>query len=264
MASFDYPSPLSLSPKKRSRNDFDPLSLSGPLPKRLCPEPEQASPHLSFLEELCDFEASLDTSALVSSTQEELVAEMMKSLEKVIEDREDALILHDPSLNQASSEPSSSLATPEPSASALYSSSNLATPEPSTSALDPSWQYTQFDEGQHVFHEEPAGCNYGELDFECGQSSEGSDEGDCRDAQIRHLLEASDDELGIPVACRAFCDEALLQREDEWALLDQAAPGMSDENLHAHALAGLLDGAFHQFEDSFSVVRELSEGVTLF
>lgn len=240
MASIGQPSALYPSPQKRPRVEFDPFP--DPMPKRRCQEPERASPHLSFLEEFCDSEASLDTSGLVSSAQEELVAEMMRSLEKVIGDGEEAPTLQEPSSRLAVSEPSSA----------------LATPEPSTSALDSTWHHVGAGEGHAVSYAELAECTIGELDFECGQASGVRDDGD---DQIRHLLEASDYELGIPVTSTNSPNDASQETGDEWALLDL----VGDDSLHAHSsLTGWLDVSFHDFEDTFPVAREFCETVMLF
>lgn len=76
------------SPSKKHPRDDDPPHLSPePLLKRPCPDldPSDVNPsNFGFLEELYEFENSLDASAIESVTQEELLTEMMKSLERVI------------------------------------------------------------------------------------------------------------------------------------------------------------------------------------
>ncbi|KAI5078012.1 hypothetical protein GOP47_0007836 [Adiantum capillus-veneris] len=203
------------APGKRSLQDVKSLpSDDAPSAKRPCLESPPPSAHLSLLEELCDLEAEDAESSLqplvsgASPLREDLVAEMMKSLEKVIEGSNSR------GAGEAStSHPCSGAASPVRDASNFglaWSSDNCPVPEQDL-------------------------CSHGELLQHDDDTFDG-------DARIQHLLQASDDELGIPLSSSSSeLDDSSFH--EEWASLADET-GSSNFNL------SWLDGSLQQFEEA--------------
>eukprot|EP00250_Pteridium_aquilinum_P008346 c17870_g1_i1 orf=550-1212(+) len=213
-----------LSSRKRPAQEIEPLGNEDTTTgKRSCTDAPPSSAHLSLLEELCDFEENeaescVDSVARDSSDQEDLVAEMMKSLEKVIEEGEGRGV-GEASFRDAVCCP--------------------ASPAPHTSTFDLAWASEE-----PLISEIPS--FHGRLDDE---------EGFKEDAHIRHLLQASDDELGIPLSSSSSdLDESSFH--EEWASLSEQSAPVSGMNW--------LDACFPQFEEASSFSRELFEPVILF
>lgn len=202
----------SLLRSKRSL-DFDPLAdlcmLPDSLPcKRPCPPPMP----LAFIDELCEFDACLD---LEPSTSEELVLEMMKSLENVIGAIEES----------PSQRPNCPL-------------DNLVAAQ-QTVAQDSTMPFSDLE---HL--SSPSDC--------------------AKTHQIKLLLEASDDELGIPADSGNVIDHQTPTNDADWGFVDGHSPDSvnapsavglnSTEGLYSQMLeGGWIDGSFDQFDDSMAV-----------
>ncbi|MCO5599017.1 hypothetical protein L7F22_053116 [Adiantum nelumboides] len=203
-------------PGKRYFKDEEPLlSDEAPPAKRACLESPPASAHLTLLEELCDLdgddaESCLRPLASEMSPQEDLVAEMMKSLEKVIEEGE--------SLRG------------EGQASTSYPASDALSPlHDGAATLSLTWEEEASFHGEYSQHQR--------------------EEGATEDERIQHLLQVSDDELGIPLSSSSSdLDDSSFH--EEWASL-------SDETGPA---ASISLSWLEQFEES----REIYEPVILF
>ncbi|MCO5608591.1 hypothetical protein L7F22_062804 [Adiantum nelumboides] len=202
-------------PGKRSFTHEEPLvSDEAPSAKRACLESPPASAHLTLLEELCeldgdDAESCLRPLASEMTPQEDLVAEMMKSLEKVIEEGE--------SVRGAGE------------ASTSYPASDALSPlHDGAATLGLTW-------------EEEASLNG---DFQHQREEEAT-----KDERIQHLLQVSDDELGIPLSSSSSdLDDSSFH--EEWASLSDETGPAASFNL----------SWLEQFEES----REIYEPVILF
>ncbi|KAH7428486.1 hypothetical protein KP509_09G004100 [Ceratopteris richardii] len=208
--------------------------------KRLHADSRSSSVHLSLLQELCDLEGDDADGSFGPSTssecgQEDLVAEMMKSLEKVIQT--DAV----ETCNSETTEISSGILSSGPA-------SALECPTESDSCRAPS------DVREYPAHTQDGEASPNTIDA---------------DVHIRHILHASDDELGIPAADADLRAAHLLavstspsdfddrSFHEEWASLSDNS-GDSD-----YAVANLncwFETPFQQFEEP----RDLYEPVSLF
>eukprot|EP00249_Psilotum_nudum_P010776 c22760_g1_i1 orf=481-1146(+) len=132
-----------------------------PLSKRTCTELTSPAEHVSLLEDLCELGSAPEDTLLECGAEEELVSEMMRSLEKVI---------------AAAEEPCPSNAT--------------------DSTLDRDLHRIKFHEDESA----SSGATDVSSLVSNGLRSEGiaTCDGSESEVDIKYLFEASDDELGIP------------------------------------------------------------------
>lgn len=279
----DIPHPAFLS-RKRCRSD-DPSSPADPAPqhKQSCfaspSAPHSHSHHLTYLEEL---ESSLDTSTLESPTPEDLVTEMMQSLEKVIGHIEDlssvSETLDDATLiseaDPLDTLPEVRLKVPEvllgdsEALDAVFAS-DTSDPEPSV-CCDPDLELVGVRNLPELVN--GSSCSHGYSSERDSEAGEGSNAG----VDLRHLLEMSDDELGIPAANSAGNPENEVSAhvsDDDWSLLDESCSDSAgvnntsrDGGVYAHLMMGGWfdnDCDFVHGEDSLLELTREHGGVIL-